>query len=82
MQIDWGNLKTAIERGMVSAERGERGSLRVHCGSAERMLKGVRTEEGKQMLDKIHHAGHSIDLAKSVEHLKEALVMVEAHAQG
>lgn len=82
MQVDWGNLKTAIERGMVSAERGERGSLRVHCGSAERMLKGVKTDEGKEVLDKVHHAGHSIDLAKSLEHLKAALLMVTPYVEG
>ena len=78
MQLDWAKLKSAIERGITSAERGERGSLRVHCGSAERMLKGVKTAEGKEVLDKVHHAGVSIDLAKAVEYLQAALQTANA----
>lgn len=78
MQLDWGHLKTAIERGINSAENGERGSLRVHCGSAERMLKGAKTPEGKEVLDKVHHAATSIDLKKAVEYLQAALVTATA----
>ena len=78
MKADWAHLKTAIERAIHSAENGERGSLRVHCKSAERMLKGARTAEGKDVLDKVHHAGTSLDLERAINFLKEALTVASA----
>mgnify|MGYP001815331779 CR=1 FL=1 len=78
MQSEWANLKTAIERALKSAEKGERGGLRVHCGSAERMLKGAKTPEGKDVAGKVHSAMTSIDLKHAVEHLEAALAIATA----
>ncbi len=76
MKLDWAHLKTAIERGLHSAKEEERGGLRVHCGSAERMLKGAKDNTAKEILDKVHHAKTSIDLDRAVGFLEEALTLV------
>jgi len=75
MKLDWAQLKTAIERGLNSAKNEERGGLRVHCGAAERMLKGAKDNAAKEVLDKVHHAKTSIDLDRAVGFLEEALVL-------
>ena len=75
MKLDWAQLKTAIERGLNSAKNEERGGLRVHCGSAERMLKGAKDNAAKEVLDKVHHAKTSIDLDRVVGFLEEALTL-------
>ena len=77
MKLDWAQLKTAIERGLNSAKHEERGGVRVHCGSAERMLKGARDNAAKEVLDKVHHAKTSIELDRAIGFLEEALALVE-----
>lgn len=72
MQVDWDKVKSAIERAMNSATKGERGGLRIHCDSAERMLKGVKTDVGKEVASCVHHAKSSLDLDRAQEHLKKA----------
>lgn len=76
MKLDWAQLKTAIERGLNSAKNEERGGVRVHCGSAERMLKGQKDGTAKLVLDKVHHARTSIDLSRAVGLLEEAVALV------
>jgi len=76
MKLDWAQLKSAIERGLNSAKNDERGGVRVHCGSAERMLKGARGDTAKEILDKVHHAKTSIDVERAVGFLEEALALV------
>ena len=76
MKLDWTQLKSAIERGLQAAKKEERGGLRVHCGSAERMLKGVKDSTAKEILDKVHHAKTSIDLGRAVDFLEEAFALV------
>ena len=73
MQVDWAHLKTAVERGLHSAEKGEQGSVRVHCGAAERMLKGARDDVAKKVLDAVHHAKVSLEPTRAVEYLKKAV---------
>lgn len=76
MKLDWAQLQTAIQRGLNSAKNEERGGLRVHCGSAERMLKGAKDSAAKEVLDKVHHAKTSIDLDRAVGFLEEAVALV------
>lgn len=76
MKLDWAQLKTAIERGLNSAKNDERGGVRVHCGSAERMLKGAKGDSAKEILDKVHHAKTSIEVDRAVGFLEEALNLV------
>jgi len=80
MKLDWAQLKTAIERGLNSAKNDERGGVRVHCGSAERMLKGQKDGTAKLVLDKVHHARTSIDLTRAVSLLEEAVALVTKEA--
>jgi hypothetical protein len=78
MTLDWAHLKTAIERGLHAAQKGERGSMRVHCGAAERMLKGAKEPRAKDVLECVHHAKVSLDLEKAAEHLGKAMETVAA----
>ncbi len=80
MNVDWGKVKQAIERSLHAAEKGERGSLRVHCSSAERMLHGGKEPAAKEILGLIHHAGSSIDLAHAVEQLQKAQSLLPGSA--
>jgi alkylhydroperoxidase/carboxymuconolactone decarboxylase family protein YurZ len=77
MKIDWAHVKQAVERGIHSAENGERGGVRVHTGSAERMLKGARDDLSKQIIDHVHHARNSLDTTRAIEYLKKALELLE-----
>ena len=77
MKVDWAHVKQAVERGLNSAEKGERGGIRVHCGSAERMLKGSRDELAKQVMDSVHHARTSLETPRAQEYLKKALDLLQ-----
>jgi len=76
MKVDWAKLKTTIERALHSAEKGEQGSIRVHVKSAESQLKGAKEGPTKELLDHLHKAGNSIDVARAVEYLKKAQALV------
>ena len=76
MKLDWAKLKSSIEHGLNSAKNDERGGVRVHCGSAERMLKGAKGDAAKEILDKVHHAKTSIEVSRAVGFLEEALTLV------
>ena len=75
MKIDWGHVRQAVERGLHSAEAGERGGMRVHCGSAERMLHGTKDDTGKQVLELVHKAKSSLETSRGVDMLKQALAL-------
>ena len=76
MKLDWGHLKTTVERGLHSAQNDERGGLRVHCTSAERMLKGAKDGVAKDVLDKVHRAKTSIEVSRAVQCMEEALALI------
>ena len=80
MKLDWAHLKTTVERCLNSAKKGERGGLRVHCGAAERMLKGARDTAAKELLGHVHKAKTAIEIDKSVEFLELALELVTKEA--
>ena len=73
MNLDWAHLKTTVERCLNSAEKGERGGLRVHCVALERMLKGTKDGAAQAVMDNVHHAKTAIDIDKGVEYLQKAL---------
>ena len=72
MKVDLEQLKTAIDRGINSAENDERGGVRVHCGAAERMLKKAKREPLKTVLQKVHGAKTAIEVSTSLKYLREA----------
>jgi hypothetical protein len=73
MKIDWAQVRTAVERGLHAAEAGEKGSLRVHCGSAEHMLERAGDAKTKELHDLVHKAKSQLDPTKAVDILKKAL---------
>ena len=75
MQVDMEKVKLAVERSLNAAKNGERGSMRVHCKSLERMLKGAKNNGAPEILDNVHHASTSIDTARAVEYLEKAYAL-------
>ena len=80
MKIDWAQLKTNAERCLNSAQKGERGGLRIHCGAAEKMLKKAKDPKAQELLGLIKKAKTAIDGDKSVEYLQQAVALVTEQA--
>jgi hypothetical protein len=76
MSIDWAHLKTAVERALHSAEKGERGSMRVHCRAAEGLVRGHKEGHLKEIAEQVHHAQSSLDMGRAKEFLQKALELV------
>ncbi|MFV1959012.1 MAG: hypothetical protein ACC662_06320 [Planctomycetota bacterium] len=73
MTLDWNQLRTAVARGLHSANEGNQGSVRIHCKAAERMLKGAKDGNAPQILDHVHHAATSLDATRAAEYLQKAV---------
>jgi hypothetical protein len=86
MHQEWPHLKTAIERAIHAVETNERGGLRVHCGSAERIAgnivkhsKGDEKDHAKKVETDVHKAKSSIELTRALPFLQEALSLASQH---
>ena len=75
MKVDWDKVKISVERCLNAAKNGERGSMRVHCNTVERMLKGAKNNGAPEILDHVHHASTSIDTDRAIEFLEKAYAL-------
>ena len=81
MKLDLEKTRQVVERALHSAQQGERGGVRVHCRAAEKLLKGVKTPPGPEVLQKVHHASTAIETSLAVKDLEQALDLLGAGTQ-